>query len=123
MKIHLRKTYFCYFTLLILFGIFCIKFLINQNIFAIKDSVVHLKDDDKFKLFLNYSPFCEPLIKRDQYYVNIDNTIYPQYVPKMLNKSINFECMNQNIKRNRILLWNTFVGRNDFFFGKTFKKF
>ena len=52
-----------------------------------------------------------------QYYVKIDNVVYPKYVPKMFNKTIDFDCLNKNKKRNRILLWTKFVGSDDFFYG------
>ena len=52
-----------------------------------------------------------------QYYVEIDNEVYPKFVPKMFNKTIDFACLNNNTKRNRILLWTKFIGSDDFFYG------
>lgn len=53
-----------------------------------------------------------------QEYFNIDGISYPRYVPLYYNKRIDFNCLNQMKTRFRILLWTTFVGTNDFHYGK-----
>ena len=61
---------------------------------------------------------CQPFTNKKQYQINIDGVVYPRHLPKAFNKTINYVCLNKNKKRNRILLWNTFVGRIDFYYGK-----
>ena len=59
--------------------------------------------------------------KAVQFMIKINGIVYPQHVPLYENKSIDFGCLNRNIKSIKtILLWNKFNGRpltNDFEFG------
>ena len=70
----------------------------------------------------NYSNRCKHPFKISdtQYYIKIENIVYPRHVPKMYNQTINYKCLNKNKKRNRILLWTKFIGSDDFFYGKYF---
>ncbi len=83
---------------------------------------------------INSSPFIENLI---DYFQNdslskctlfnnnktyktfiINNEKYPKYYHLAKNKSINFECLNLNTTNiKKILLWNSFFGRDDYYFG------
>ncbi len=64
-------------------------------------------------------PNCNPInTKPNQFYVNINGTTYPRIVPLFHNKSINFECLNKNKRRNRILFWNAYFFAADHNYGK-----
>ena len=61
---------------------------------------------------------CRPLFSSNkQYYANVNGEIYPKIVPLILNKSINFECLNKQTAPKIILMWNSFFG--DKFYGHT----
>jgi hypothetical protein len=62
----------------------------------------------------NCTPF---LIDYKQYSVNINGQIYPKSMTNYKNKSINFECLNQNVKSKTILFWNPFFGDFKYSFG------
>ena len=57
---------------------------------------------------------CSPYLTDppDQYYAHIDGHRYPRIMPQFVNKSIDFECLNANApKKKLILMWTTFFNR------------
>jgi len=57
---------------------------------------------------------CSPYLvdPPEQYYAHIDGHRYPRIMPQFLNKSIDFECLNANApKKKLILAWTTFFNR------------
>ena len=62
--------------------------------------------------------YCEPLLSIDkQHRVELNGEMYPQFVTPYNNQSINFNCLNKNNKTKLILLWNSFMGRPDYYYG------
>ena len=55
---------------------------------------------------------CSPFLsKTDQYFANINGIKYPRIIPHFLNKSIDFECLNKNSpKKKMILMWTKYFG-------------
>ena len=55
---------------------------------------------------------CDPINNNpNQYTVNIDGVVYPQYVSLHFDRRINFDCLNKNKKLKKILFWNKFYGK------------
>ncbi len=57
---------------------------------------------------------CSPYLADppEQYYAHIDGHRYPRIMPQLLNKSIDFECLNAHApKKKLILAWTTFFNR------------
>ncbi len=49
---------------------------------------------------------CNPIIPNAQIeFFSIDNVTYPKFIPKFLNKSYNFTCLNQDKTAKLILQW------------------
>lgn len=66
----------------------------------------------------NSLEYCNPYSDElKQFYVEIDNSTYPKYVPLFYNQSINFECLNKNKRKNLILFWNKWFGTSNFDYG------
>jgi hypothetical protein len=64
---------------------------------------------------------CNPILSSDklQYKVKIGGVEYPQHVPIHFNRSVDFECLNNNSLSKRmpvILFWNKFYGDESFYF-------
>jgi hypothetical protein len=64
---------------------------------------------------------CNPTLSSDklQYKAKIGGVEYPQHVPIHFNRSIDFECLNNNSFSKRmplILFWNKFYGNESFYF-------
>ena len=60
---------------------------------------------------------CSPLrSKTNAFEVDIDGRRYPQVVPAYLNKSLDFECLNQGPLK-QILIWNPFWWSKTYDFG------
>lgn len=54
---------------------------------------------------------CNPLkSKSDMYFIKIDGVEYPKSVSLFLNKSIDFQCLNQSTNVKYILAWTGFFG-------------
>ena len=94
-----------YILILLLVSIFSILFYYNNEI-SVNSTIYSLKEKTFTKNATNKTvEKCEAFIKdSNQSYYFIDGKVYPQLVPLFLNKSINFECLNQN-KPKVILLW------------------
>jgi hypothetical protein len=115
----ISKIIFSIIILIILFYIFNFFKIFNQLIiFALNKNeitqVIHFDIIHNYSLNECKNQFYE---NYTQYYVKIDDELYPKYIPKIFDKRINFDCLNKNKKRNRILLWTKFVGSDDFFYG------
>ena len=58
---------------------------------------------------------CMPFFKKSnqaEYYADIDGQKYPRVIPLFLNKSINFECLNkESNKKKIILMWTKYFGK------------
>lgn len=57
---------------------------------------------------------CSPFLADppEQYYAHIDGHRYPRKLPEFMNKSIDFECLNANApKKKVILMWTTYFNR------------
>ncbi|CAF0794199.1 unnamed protein product [Brachionus calyciflorus] len=69
-----------------------------------------------FIYILNYATLktsiskCLPLIKNsEQFYAEINGQKYPKIIPSFFNASINFDCLNSNLNKPKlILLWNEY---------------
>jgi len=58
---------------------------------------------------------CLPINKNfHQHTVKIDGFNYPRSVPLFLNRSINFDCLNQSSDIKKILFWNSFFGQSSY---------
>ena len=61
---------------------------------------------------------CQPIRSNaEQYCVNINGVVYPQYIPSYQSQSIDFDCLNVLNATKRILIWNKFFGEECFGFG------
>jgi len=69
-------------------------------------------DSNVSKCITIFKQINEPLIR-----FTIDNQTYPKSFHLAKNKSINFDCLNRNNKIKKILLWNSFFGQDDYYFG------
>ncbi len=79
--------------------------------------------EDKFVFSINTSISlnqhqCNPFISNaTKFSIRIDGQDYPKSIPLSRNSLINYECLNKNRKLKIILLWNTFFGSEEFYFG------
>ena len=61
---------------------------------------------------------CNPYIANaTQFSIRINGQNYPKSIPLSRNSLIDYECLNKNKKSKLILLWNTFFGSEEFYFG------
>ena len=109
--------FFLAFSFLTLFVIFSVVYYLNANEFLVvsfKTSFLNFYDSNKTLKW----PKCGPFRKHaKQFSIRIDNETYPKSIPLSRNNSIDYECLNRNEKLKLILLWNTFFGSEEFYFG------
>ena len=96
----LFKFFFIYFLILII----VIILIINSEISINKIRKIDIK--------------CKPIrYDSNHNYFKIGNEIYPKSFQLHKNKSIDFDCLNQNKKTKLILFWNKFYGKLDHNYG------
>lgn len=98
--------------------VFSTRLNLNENIKLIIRSYKYNHDINN-SIVREVSSNCNPIKSglNDAYIVNIDGENYPKSVPLFSNRSINFECLNQNASGNKIKLimaWTSYFG-NDLF--------
>ncbi len=93
MNLSKRKVIICK-TLLCIISVFQYVFDFNYDIQKIPVGIiVH-----------NSKNSCSPILSSfEQYYVNIDGIKYPRAIPLYLNNSINFDCLNANSPKKKII--------------------
>ena len=85
----------------IIFYIFILLLCLLAIFYNIKN--VNIKQSNSLK--------CNPIKSvSNQRFFKIDNQIYPKSILLHKNKSIDFDCLNQNKKTKIILFWTDFYG-------------
>lgn len=117
---NLNYKYLCFFSsflTLVIFIIYIYQYDLigsrsfNKDFFYIINTLTKSKHKNNTKLC---NPFNENYV---QFTVNIDNQTYPKYLNLNENKSINFDCLNQDDDLKIILLWTPFFGNSDYYYG------
>ena len=82
----------------------------------------YLTENNEMKIFTSNKKCLVIKPSVVQFRVLLDGKIYPHRVPLYENKSIDLNCLNENIKTIKtILMWNKFIGRpitNEYEFGQ-----
>ena len=117
---YLKIIFFYVYILIVLFtGFIVLKLTIYYdykpaNLIYTRNATIN--DSNKFK-YLESKFNCSPIKEDKQYFVTIDDVVYPKRVQLFKNQTINFECLNKNDKIKKILLWNSFFGDESFSLG------
>lgn len=87
------------------------KFIIFYFFTLFMCLLVIIYDDKYVNIQPLNSPKCNPIKSAsNQRYFKIDNQLYPKSVLLHKNKSIDFQCLNQNKRTKVILFWTDFYG-------------
>ena len=95
-----NKSLIIIFFLSLFFTILTIFLYLNFQIAIPKNDIQNLINSKCYPIRKNYV---------NKYY-EIDNEFYPKTLLLHQNKSINFECLNQNKKIKIILFWTKYYG-------------
>ena len=90
-----RKLFKFIFIVIVLIS--CIKYIIFLN----KSDQLNKKAIFPFKKSIEITQFdsvtCSPLnLNRKNFFIKLDNQIYPKSLPLYLNNTIDFECLNSS---------------------------
>ena len=94
----------------------------NKLIKSYYYKLVFQNENDVGEADLKPKPKCDLILKNaTNFEIFIDNFTYPKLIPLRDNRTINFECMNEQRRSKVILFWDKFYAREDFYYGLGFK--
>jgi alpha-1,3-fucosyltransferase len=120
-KFQMRKRFYKKYLCLTILTILLVFLTYPHDFNIIYYSIFDYYDEEPYNLnetTSSYNTTCYPFNKNpNQFNIKIDGQNYPKYLPLYQNKTLNFDCLNQNNNKKLILFWNKWFDDPTFGFG------